>query len=234
MRRSPRGRVGDEPSVAGAVARFALAGLIAFAVVGVVSFLILRDVGTGEALKNARDLTQFVGRGIVEPNLTGGLVRGRPAAVARFDRVVRERVLRDPIVRVKLWTPTGRVVYSDDKTLVGQRFKLGADEVASLRNGTVDSGVSDLSLPENRSERGLGKLLEVYLPVRTPAGRPLLFEAYQHFSSISSSARDVWLAFLPALIAALLALYLVQLPLAASLSVSVPTQKVGLPWLLAP
>lgn len=218
MRRSPRGRVGDEPSVAGAVARFALAGLIAFAVVGVVSFLILRDVGTGEALKNARALTQFVGRGIVEPNLTEGLVRGRPAAVARFDRVVRERVLRDPIVRVKLWTRAGRVVYSDDKTLVGQRFKLGADEVASLRNGTVDSGVSDLSLPENRSERGLGKLLEVYLPVRTPAGRPLLFEAYQHFSSISSSARDVWLAFLPALIAALLVLYLVQLPLAASLA----------------
>ena len=218
MRRSPQGRVRSEPSVAGAVARFALAGLVAFAVVGVVSFLILRNVGTSEALKNARDVTQIVGRGIVEPNLTEGLVRGRPGPVARFDRVVRERVLRGPIVRVKLWTPSGRVVYSDDRALVGQRFELGADEVASLRNGTVDSGVSDLSLPENRSERGLGKLLEVYLPVRTPAGQPLLFEAYQHFSSISSGARDVWLAFLPALIVALLALYLVQLPLAASLA----------------
>jgi two-component system NarL family sensor kinase len=206
------------PSVAGAVTRFALAGLVAFAVVGIVSFLILRDVGTGEALKNAREVTQIVGRGIVEPNLGEGLVRGRPAAVARFDRVVRTRVLRDPIVRVKLWTPAGRVVYSDDGALIGRRFKLGADEVASLRNGTVDSGVSDLSLPENRSERGQGKLLEVYLPVRTPAGRPLLFEAYQHFSSVASSARDVWLAFLPALIAALLVLYLVQLPLAASLA----------------
>jgi two-component system, NarL family, sensor kinase len=215
---SPKKRAGDEPSVSGAVGRFALAGLIAFAVVGLVSFLILRDVGTSEALKNARNLTQIVGRGIVEPNLTEGLVQGRPAAVARFDRVVRERVLRDPIVRVKLWTPAGRVVYSDDKALVGRRFKLGADEVASLRNGTVDSGVSDLSLPENRSERGLGKLLEVYLPVRTRAGRPLLFEAYQRFSSIAASARDIWLSFMPALIAALLVLYLVQLPLAASLA----------------
>ncbi len=210
---------GDEGgSVAGAVARFALAGLVAFAVVGVVSFLILRDVGTGEALKNARNLTEIVGRGIVEPNLSEGLVRGRPAAVARFERVIRERVLRGPIVRVKLWTPGGRVVYSDDRALVGRRFELGADEVASLRNGTVDSGVSDLSLAENRSERGLGKLLEVYLPVRTPAGRPLLFEAYQRFGSVASSARDVWLAFLPALVAALLVLYLVQLPLAASLA----------------
>jgi two-component system NarL family sensor kinase len=218
-RHKPRARAGDEPSVGGAVGRFALAGFIAFAVVGIVSFLILRNVGTSEALKNARNLTQIVGRGIVEPNLTGGLVRRRPGAVARFERVVREKVLRDPIVRVKLWTPAGRVIYSDDKALVGKRFKLGADEVASLRNGTVDSGVSDLSLPENRSERGLGnKLLEVYLPVRTRGGRPLLFEAYQRFSSVASSARDIWLAFLPALIAALLVLYLIQLPLAASLA----------------
>jgi two-component system, NarL family, sensor kinase len=209
---------GTDPSVAGAVGRFALAGIVAFAVVGVVSFLVLRDVGTSEALKNAREVTQIVGRGIVEPNLGEGLIRGRPAALRRFDRLIRARVLRDPIVRVKLWAPSGRVVYSDDSALIGQRFKLGADEVASLRNGTVDSGVSDLSLPENRSERGQGKLLEVYLPVRTPAGRPLLFEAYQHFSSVAASARDVWLAFLPALIAALLVLYLVQLPLAASLA----------------
>jgi two-component system, NarL family, sensor kinase len=212
------GRPGADPSVAGAVGRFALAGIVAFAVVGVVSFLILRDVGTAEALKNARQVTQIVGRGIVEPNLSEALVRGRPAAVRRFDRIVRTRVLRGPIVRIKLWTPAGRVVYSDDRALIGQRFKLGADEVASLRNGTVDSGVSDLSLPENRSERGQGKLLEVYLPVRTPAGRPLLFEAYQRFSSVAASARDIWLSFLPALVAALLVLYLVQLPLAASLA----------------
>jgi two-component system, NarL family, sensor kinase len=207
-----------DPSVAGAVARFALGGVVALAVVGVVSFLVLRNVGTTEALKNAREVTQIVGRGIVEPNLSEGLVRGRPAALARFDRIVRSRVLRDPLVRVKLWTPTGRVVYSDARGLIGRRFALGADEIASLRTGKVDSGVSDLSLPENRSERGQGKLLEVYLPVRTPSGQPLLFEAYQHFSSVASSAREIWLAFLPALLIALLVLYLVQLPLAASMA----------------
>jgi len=206
------------PSVAGAVARFAIGGVVALAVVGAISFLVLRNVGTTEALKNAREVTQIVGRGIVEPNLTQGVVEGRPRALARFDRVIRSRVLRDPIVRVKLWLPDGHVVYSDARGLIGHRFELGADEVASLRTGKVDSGVSDLSLAENRSERGQGKLLEVYLPVRTPSGMPLLFEAYQHFSSVASSARDVWLAFLPALLIALLVLYLVQLPLAASLA----------------
>jgi signal transduction histidine kinase len=216
--RAPGGGSTREPSVGGAVIRFALGGVAALAVVGVVTFFVLRDVGTNEALKNAREVTAIVGRGIVEPNLTAGVLRGNPAALTRFDKVVHERVLRDPIVRVKLWTATGRVVYSDARGLIGRRFELGADEVASLRNGTVDSGVSDLSLPENRSERGQGKLLEVYLPVRDANGRRLLFEAYQHFSSVASSARSIWLAFLPALLIALIVLYLLQLPIAASMA----------------
>jgi two-component system, NarL family, sensor kinase len=206
------------PSVVGAVIRFAVGGALALAVVGVVSFLVLRNVGTSQALKNARQVTQIVGRGIVEPNLSEGLVRDRPAAIARFDRVVHAHVLLAPIVRVKLWTPSGRVVYSDVKNLIGRRFALGKDEIASLRTGKVDSGISNLSLAENRSERGLGKLLEVYLPVRAPGGRRLLFEAYQHFSSVTASARSIWLAFLPSLLAALIVLYLLQLPLAASMA----------------
>jgi signal transduction histidine kinase len=198
--------------------RFALGGIVALTVAGVVSYLVLRDVGTTEALKNARQLTELVGKGVVEPNLTRGVVRGDPVALARFDRVVRERVLRDPIVRVKIWAPSGRVVYSDASRLIGRRFELGEDEVASLRTGAVDSGVSDLSLAENRSERGLGKLLEVYLPIRDRGGRKFLFEAYQHFSSVTASARSIWVAFLPALLIAVGVLYLLQLPIAASMA----------------
>ena len=92
----------SDPTVAGAVARFALAGVIALAIVGLVSVLVMRHVGTNEALKNAREVTRLVGKGIVEPNLTEGVVRGRPAALARFDRLIRNHVLQDPIVRVKL------------------------------------------------------------------------------------------------------------------------------------
>jgi signal transduction histidine kinase len=198
--------------------RFALGGVAALAVAGVISYLVLRDVGTSEALKNARQLTELVGKGVVEPNLTRRVVRGDPAALARFDRIVQERVLRDPIVRVKIWTAAGRVVYSDATWLIGRRFELGEDEVASLRTGAVDSGVSDLSLAENRSERGLGKLLEVYLPVRDRGGRRFLFEAYQHFSSVTASARSIWVAFLPALLIAVGVLYLLQLPIAASMA----------------
>jgi two-component system, NarL family, sensor kinase len=159
-----------------------------------------------------------VGRGIVEPNLPRGLVEQRPAAIARLNRLVHQRVLHDPIVRVKVWSPSGRLLYSDEPRLIGQRYELGSDELASLKTGEVDSGLSDLSLPENRYERGRGELLEVYLPVRDPQGEPLLFEAYQRFSSVASSSREIWLAFAPALLIALLVLELVQLPLASSMA----------------
>ena len=211
-------RRASDPTVAGAVARFALAGVIALAIVGLISVLVMRHVGTNEALSNAREVTRLVGTGIVEPNLTQGVVRGRPAALARFDRLIRSRVLRDPIVRVKLWEASGRLVYSDERRLIGHRFQLGADDLASLRNGGVQSDVSDLSRPENRFDRGFGKLLEVYLPVKTPNGQPLLFEAYQRFGSVTSSGENLWLAFAPALILALVVLELVQLPLASSMA----------------
>jgi signal transduction histidine kinase len=200
------------------VARFALAGVIALAVVGVISFLVMRHIGTTEALRNARDLSRVAARGITEPNLTNGLLRGNRVAMRRFDRAMKRHVLGGPIVRVKLWTRSGRIAYSDASRLIGRRFKLGADEIASLRTGQLDSGVTDLSLPENRYESGYGKLLEVYLPVHTRTGEPLLFETYQRFSSVASSGRDIWLAFAPALIIALVVLELVQLPLASSMA----------------
>ena len=54
--------------------------------------------------------------------------------------------------------------------------------------------------------------------MRGAQGEPLLFEAYQQFSSVASSSREIWLAFAPALVIALLVLELVQLPLASSMA----------------
>src|SRR3989442_1066162 len=89
------------PSTAAAVAKFALAGLAALALVGVAAFFVMRHIGTSQAVDNAKQVTRVVGDGIVEPNLTPGVLAGRPASVARFDRTVHRRVLGDGIVRVK-------------------------------------------------------------------------------------------------------------------------------------
>ena len=79
------------------------------------------------------------------------------------------------------------------------------------------ANASDLARPENRSERGFSRLVEVYLGIRATNGQRLLYENYERSSTISASSRRQWLALLPALAGALLVLYLVQVPLAYSL-----------------
>jgi two-component system NarL family sensor kinase len=205
-------------STAAALTQFAIAGVIAVVLLALVGVAVLRSTGTSEATKDAKRVTRIVGQGIVEPYITDALLRGDPRAIARVDRVVRHRVLKDPVVRVKIWAADGTIVYSDEPRLIGSRYQLGPDELENLHSNRVDAEVSDLSRPENRFDRFAKKLLEVYLPVHTPSGKPLLFESYQRFSSVAASGRRTWVAFLPAMIGGLLVLWLVQLPLATRLA----------------
>ncbi len=209
---------GRGPSVRGAVARFMVAGLLALAALAAGGFLVLRPIGEREAVDDARRLATLAGRGVVEPALTDAALDGDPAALERLDRVVQERVLGEDVVRVKIWTPAGRIAYSDEPRLIGRRYGLGADERAVLGTGETEAEVSDLSQPENAFERDQGSLLEVYLPIRTPGGRQALFEAYRRESEITASGREVITAFAPVILGALLLLWLVQVPLAWSMA----------------
>jgi signal transduction histidine kinase len=183
-----------------------------------VGVLVLRRVGTAEATREAADITTVAGRGVVQPALRDGVVTGDARSLNRLDAVVQRSVLRDPIVRVKIWDANGRIVYSDAPQLIGSTFELAADELAALRTEAAAAELSDLSQPENRFERRYGKLLEVYLPVWTPGGHELLFEAYLRFDSVAASGRELWQAFLPVLAVALVALALLQIPLAYRLA----------------
>ena len=87
-----------------------------------------------------------------------------------------------------------------------------------LDHGGVVAEVSDLSRPENRFERTYGELLEVYTPIRTPDGTPLLFETYQLASSIAERRRQLATTFAPVLDRTLFALALLEIPLAWALA----------------
>jgi signal transduction histidine kinase len=123
-------------------------------------------------------------------------------------------VLHEPVVRVKIWTASGQILWSDEPRLIGSRFPLGADELKAMRQGRTNAEVSDLSRPENRFERSYEKLLEVYLPIRGPGNRPLLFESYSRFSSITESGRRQAQSLALPLAGVLFLLWLATLPLA--------------------
>lgn len=202
------------PSVGRAVWQFVLLGFAAVAVFVGGSLLVLRELGKREAIRDAREFAILVGQGMVEPTLVEGVLRGDPASIGRVDRIVQERVLGERIVRVKIWTRAGRIVYSDEPRLIGATYRLGEDGLETLETGRAHVELSDLARPENRFERGQGDLYEVYTRVRTPSGTPLLFETYQRSSSLVSSGRDAWLPFAVPLLASLVLLWLAQVPLA--------------------
>jgi two-component system NarL family sensor kinase len=213
-RRSP-----SDSSFSRLFARFALTGLLAMMLIGMVGFVLIRQSATASAVRQAKELTALAGRGIIEPLLTPRLLAGGRGALTRLDRTVRHRILRgSPIVRVKIWDARGRIVYSDARALIGAHFPLGSDEIQVLHVGGIAADASDLMRPENRTERGFRKLVEVYVGVRATDGARLLYEDYERSSTISASSQRQWRGLLPALGGALAVLYLIQLPLAYSLA----------------
>ena len=202
--------------IARPLAQFILSGLVAVALLGLVAVEVMRRQGTDEAINDAKEVTRLAGNGLVAPSVNQGLLRGRAEDIRRMDKIV-DPIVNGSVVRVKLWNRQGEVIYSDEHRLIGSHYKIGAEEREALEHGSVDAEVSDLNQPENRFERREKKLLEVYLGTHAPDGTPLLFEIYQRFSSVSASGRRLWLVFAPAMIGALLLLFVAEIPLAYSL-----------------
>ena len=199
-----------------AIFRLALASLIVAIALGGVGAVVSRRAAQTAAVEDAQTVTEVLAHTVISPNLTDGLVDGDQRAIRRLDQVVVGKVTGGSLVRVKLWTPEGRILYSDEHRLIGATFPLEADELKVLREGSVAAGLSDLSAAENRFERVQGRMLEVYLPLRTPAGKALLFETYSRYSSVTANATAMWRQFVPITLGALLLLQLLQVPLAWS------------------
>ena len=191
-----------------------LGSLAAIAVVVVGGFFALRSVATTEAERDTREQVQVLGRLVQAAGLGDGVLRGNRRALQRLDDVVTGQVLSKSVIRVKVWTRDGRILYSDEPALIGRRFGLGAYERRLFDTGGADADLSDLSKPENRYERPAGKLLEAHTVIRTPGGSPVLFEIYQRFSSVSANGHRLLRTLAPPLLGGLAVLLLFQVPLA--------------------
>jgi signal transduction histidine kinase len=184
---------------------FTMSGLAVLVLVGIAGVLVMRRLGTEQALRQAERIALVAGHGVVEPRLTEGILRGDSASLLRIDELVSGSILRGPIARVTIQDGDGRVLYAGDPDLIGSTSVLSAPEREALRTGSAIT-----------SE--LGPLLEVSVPVTTPHGQVLLFQASIPRDSVSASAEELWKAFLPVLAVALVALAVVQIPLALRLA----------------
>ena len=205
------------PTARSVLLRFALGSAAAIAVAVVGGYFALRSVAIDEAKRATRTKVQEAAQ-LVESSLDDGLASGEPSAREAIDDVVLARVLNDSIVRVKIWSADGRVLYSDDPAQIGGRYALDAEQMQLLREGGAEVEVSDLDRPENALDRGQGELIEAYARIRTPSGTPMLFEIYQRFDSVTASARRLLAALVPPLFGAIGLIVLVQAPLIWSLT----------------
>ncbi len=178
-----------------------LAALLGGAAVATAGTLVSQRTAERFAVEDATDDTAAVARSVVEPALRDAVAdRAAPAAdrreaADRLDRAAHSVAAATGAVRVKLWAADGRVLWSDEPRLVGQRFALSADDLEALETDRSDAEVSDLSAPENRYERGRGPLLEAYQAVHLPSGAPLLLEVYYPYDAVLASAASLRSAF---------------------------------------
>lgn len=218
-RRAGRGSTaGSPPRVDAAVARFMLGSLAAIAVIVVGGFFALRSVAIHEAERDTRERVRAEGRLVETSGLRDGIVHEQPSAIRHLDDLVVAQILDSSIVRVKLWSRGGTILYSDEPALIGRHFGLEPEEANLFRTGGTDAELSDLTKPENIYERPQGKLLEAHTMIRTPGGTPVLFEIYQRFSSVNASGSRLLGAIAPPLLGGLLVLVLFQVPLARSMA----------------
>lgn len=172
-----------------------------------------RDAANEQAVDDARRVTVVLADNVVTPALPRGLVSGDSGAIDRLDRVIGKKLEVGDLMRIKIWSLDGTIVYSDETRLIGSRYELDEDEVAVILDGGTEAEISDLSQPENRYERGLGGMLEVYTAVESPEGEPLLFEAYFATTGVDSGAEDIMQRFRPITLGAIGVLVAVTTPL---------------------
>lgn len=182
--------------------------------VGAVGIVVVQRMAEREALNDASQLTDLLARTVIMPALEDSLLDRDAGAVQQHDSVVRQRVLTsDMFVRVKIWSPDGVVLYSDEPELIGQQFTLGAKQRAVLTVPATVAEVSDLTGDENAFERSQGQLVEVYRPVWTPSGSPVLFETYTTYASVTARTGNLWRGFGGTIISSLLLFVVLITPL---------------------
>jgi diguanylate cyclase (GGDEF)-like protein len=172
----------------GLAGRFAIASAAAMIVLGAVLARVEATQIRARALANARGSASILADvGLLShlqpADVTTGLA---PQHLAELDGVFRAGLADGRIARVKIWSPDGRVVYSDDHSLIGRTFPMATDLREALE-GHPSSDVSSLNKAENVAEQRFGQLLEVYLPLRFTADGPPagVFELYVPYRPIA-------------------------------------------------
>ena len=112
-----------------------------------------------------------------------------PARQGEINARLADLVSSSGMLRVKVYAPDGTILFSDVAGLRGRNFGLEED----LQEAFAGQPFADFTDGDSGEEREADALpaelvLEEYLPVRTAAGIPIVFEIYRDAAPIAASA----------------------------------------------
>jgi signal transduction histidine kinase len=199
-------------------AAFALGALVVFASVGVALYTVVQNDVRQYEESSAQMHAEFVAKAILPYVLQPQDLTAPPGDQRQYEltALVKQRVLVDPTVRVKIWASDGTVLFSDDPRLPGMHFH--NPEVSEAFKGRTVSEVVETSRPENYYERTLSpKLFSTYIPISldgTISTQPqAVVEIYQRYDRIQAGIDQLSRDLTWTLGIGLAVLYLLLLPL---------------------
>jgi len=195
--------------------RILLVGLTVALVLGaaVLTASFAADQVKNTAVDEGAQSAESIVRSIVDPLLTTTAMDGTtPADVAKVDSMLETLVDHEHLLRIKIWSKDGTVLFSDLPALRGKQFEVD-DDLGKAFDGKVTQGLSDGTSAENVFETGLAaRFLEVYVPVRSTATGQVVaaYEIYQNAKFIDDSiaATRLQVFLIAGVIAAILAVLL--------------------------
>jgi two-component system, NarL family, sensor kinase len=176
--RTVAGRSEEGSAVRHAIVRFLITGLIVLLVVAVPVTIWVRRVSHDIVVQDALELTQRLADHAVPPAAVDDLRAGDPAALAQVEDRLAPWITDETILRVKIWSAEGEVLYSDVPELIGSTFELEPWAQVLLAGGPGTVSVGEQAEDENVYEAGSGELVEVYVASHANEQDPLLVEVY--------------------------------------------------------
>jgi diguanylate cyclase (GGDEF)-like protein len=172
--------------------------LVPIVALGFILARVLQQQIIARTLADAGESAQLIARLGIQPRLTPSDLRDGLSArgIQELDEQLRARSVQHDLARIKIWNNQRKIVYSDDHSLIGQSPNTsGDDDLHDALEGQPDPAevVTPERGTETASEVGLGRLVEVYVPLRfVPSGPPAgAFEIYLSYRPIAAAlARD--------------------------------------------
>jgi signal transduction histidine kinase len=214
--------------------RFAITSLIVFGLIGVgIAALRAGDLRASSE-EAAQVRAELIAGSVIAPLLTPSDITApiRGARYQELERAIHEFAIQDAgVERVKIWRHDGMVLFSNDPEQVGLAPEL-EDDLHEAFEGHIESEISDLSKPENASERMLAdQLFETYVPVNLSGGSPevdTVVEIYQDYSTIKQEIGRLNKTLTISLGIGLLALYVFLVPVMVGMTRTLRRQNAKL------